>query len=69
MMSGSPMLGALELASKQTKLAAACGLQLFQRQHLAGTCLNVGARASIQVHAPCSKQPMQQPLNLTLEYS
>ena len=43
-MSGSPMLGALELASKHTKLAAACGLQLFQRRHLAGTCLYVRSR-------------------------
>ena len=31
MMSGSPILGALELTGKQTKLAAACALQLSQR--------------------------------------
>ena len=32
------MSGGLELASKKTKLAATCGLQLRQRRLLVGTC-------------------------------
>jgi hypothetical protein len=46
---GSPMLGALELAGKQTKLVAACGLQLSQRWRLVGTC--VRARKCALAHA------------------
>jgi hypothetical protein len=52
MMSGSPVLGALEFSGKHTKLAAPRGLQLSQRWRLVGlahTC----ARACIQVESSC----------------
>ena len=50
MMSGSPVLGALELVGKHTKLAAAGGLQLSQRWRLVGLAYTC-ARACIQVKA------------------
>ena len=62
MISGSPVLGALELAGKHTKLAAARGLQLSRRWRSVRTWQYVRSRAYWSM---CF---MLQPLALTLGY-
>ena len=54
MMSGSPVLGALELAGKHTKLAAARGLQLSRRWRSVRTWRFVRSRTYV-LHASAVK--------------